>query len=283
MQVSSNIDEILNLRTLEDRLPALREQYQSAQPYAHIAIDDVLTAPALAGAYSDFAKLDPTDWTNYLHVNERKFANKKPETWGTTLREIQAALSTPRFLSFLSQLTGFEALLPDPTLDGGGLHRTLRGAHLNIHADFTAHHTNRHWRRRVNLLLYLNPEWHDDWGGDLQIWDRDVSACQAKVAPLGNRIFLFSTDEHSFHGHPEPLNCPEGVARQSMALYYFTEEAHPLVKPTDYRARPGDGVKRLWIYLDKKALALYDVVKRRFKLSDKAVSNLLGKFSRKKP
>lgn len=283
MQVSTDIDEILNLRALEDRLPTLQQQYQSAQPYGHIVLDDVLTASALEGAYGDFDALDLTDWTNYLHVNERKYANKNPATWGTTLREIHDALSTPRFLAFLTQLTGIAALQPDPSLDGGGLHRSTRGAHLNIHADFTAHHTNQNWRRRVNLLLYLNREWQPDWGGELQLWDRNVSACQAKVAPLGNRIFLFTTDEHSFHGHPEPLNFPEGMARQSMALYYFTEEAHPLVKSTNYRARPGDGAKRLWIYLDKQALAMYDVVKRRFKLSDKAVSNLLGKFSRKKP
>ncbi len=282
MQASSNLDEILNLRALEDRVATLRDEYQSAQPYGHIVFDDVLTAPTLEAAYSDFSALDLTDWTNYLHVNERKFANRKRETWGDTLREIHDALSSPRFLDFLSQLTGIDALQPDPAMDGGGLHRTVRGAHLNIHADFTAHHTNQNWRRRVNLLLYLNPEWQPEWGGELELWDRDVSACQAKVAPIGNRVFLFSTDEHSFHGHPEPLNFPEGKARQSLALYYFTHEAHPLVKPTDYRARPGDGSKRLAIYLDKKALALYDVVKRRFKLSDRAVSNLLGKFSRKR-
>lgn len=282
MQVSTDIDEILNLRAFEDRLATLQKEYQSAQPYANIVLDDVLTAPALEAAYAGFAALDLTDWTNYLHVNERKFANSNRDTWGATLREVHDALSTPRFLEFLSQLTGIPGLRADPALDGGGLHRSVHGAHLNIHADFTAHHTNQNWRRRVNLLLYLNRDWQPDWGGELELWDRDVSACQAKVAPLGNRIFLFTTDESSFHGHPEPLNFPEGIARQSMALYYFTEEAHPLVKSTNYRARPGDGIKRLWIYLDKKALAGYDVFKRRFKLSDKAVSNMLGKFSRKK-
>jgi len=281
MQASTDIDEILNLRMLEDRLPSLQQQYQSAQPYGHIVLDDVLTASTLEGAYAGFAALDLTDWTNYLHVNERKFANANCATWGSTLQEIHDALSTPRFLDFLSQLTGIGGLYADPAMDGGGLHRSVRGAHLNIHADFTAHHSNQRWRRRVNLLLYLNREWEPSWGGELQLWDRDVTECQAKIAPLGNRVLLFTTDEHSFHGHPEPLNFPDGIARQSLALYYFTEEEHPLVKSTNYRARPGDGLKRVAIYLDKKALAAYDVVKRRFKLSDKAVSNLLGKFSRK--
>ncbi len=282
LELHTTLDEIINLRPLEARVGELRSQYLDAKPYPHIVLDDVLSPATLNAAYEGFGVITEDDWTNYLHVNERKYANKVPATWGDTLREILEALSTPRFLTFLSQLTGIDGLQPDPTLDGGGLHRSFRGAHLNLHADFTAHHSNERWRRRVNLLLYLNPEWKPEWGGELELWDRDVSACQAKVAPLGNRIFLFNTDEYSFHGHPEPLNFPEGTARQSMALYYFTEEANPLKKSTNYRARPGDGLKRLWIYLDKKALAGYDVFKHRFKLSDSAVSNMLGKFSRKK-
>ena len=260
----------------------LSDQYQSAQPYPHIVLDEILTPATLQAAYADFDAIDENAWTNYLHVNERKFANTRPATWGATLRDISDAFSSPRFLAFLSQLTGIDALQADPFLDGGGLHRSLRGAHLNIHADFTAHHSQPNWRRRVNLLLYLNQDWQSDWGGELELWDQKVSACQGKIAPVGNRVLVFTTDEHSYHGHPEPLKFPVGIARQSMALYYFTEEANPLVKSTNYRARPGDGIKRVWIYLDKKALATYDVLKRRFKLSDKLVSKVLGRFSRKK-
>ncbi|MEQ1872278.1 MAG: 2OG-Fe(II) oxygenase [Ilumatobacteraceae bacterium] len=282
IHLQTTLDDLINLRPLEDRVASLSGEYRSAQPYPHIVLDDVLTPPTLQAAYSDFNAIEESAWTNYLHVNERKYANTKPETWGATLREVSDAFASPRFLEFLSQLTGIDGLQADPLLDGGGLHRSLRGAHLNIHADFTAHHSKPNWRRRVNLLLYLNADWQQDWGGELELWDQKVSACQGKIAPLGNRILLFTTDEDSYHGHPEPLKCPDGVARQSMALYYFTEEANPLKRSTDYRARPGDGIKGLWIYLDKKALATYDVLKRRFHLSDKFVSKVLGTFSRKK-
>ena len=73
--------------------------------------------------------------------------------------------------------------MPDWTMDGGGLHQTLRGGHLNIHADFSTHHTHENWARRVNILLYLNEEWRDEWGGKLELWDQDMTACQARVTP----------------------------------------------------------------------------------------------------
>lgn len=274
------IDELLNLATLEAQLPQLRATYAAAHPYPHIVLDNVLTPTALQSAYDEFANVDLSQWTNYLHVNERKYSNTNVATWGTTLAEVSEAFTSPRFVAFLAELTGFDGLQPDPSLDGGGLHRSLRGGFLNIHADFTAHHTHKNWQRRVNLLLYLNPVWDTAWGGELELWDRNVASCQARVAPVGNRVLLFTTDEHSFHGHPESLQCPDDVARQSMALYYFTEESNPVIKSTNYRARPDDGLKRVAIYLDKQALHAYDIVKRRFKLSDGAASRLMGKFGR---
>jgi hypothetical protein len=190
------------------------------------------------------------------------------------------ALNSERFVRFLDELTGFEDLVPDPDMDGGGLHRSLAGGYLNVHADFTAHHKRPLWRRRVNLLLYLNRDWHEDWGGDLELWSTDMARCVERVAPVDNRMLLFTTADDSYHGHPEPLRCPADVARQSLALYYFTVEAEPHVRSTHYRARPGDGVKGVAIALDNTALHAYDVIKRRLHLSDDLVSRGLGRAGR---
>lgn len=274
----SDIDELLDLEQFERRLPELAAEYAAAKPYPHIVLDGVLRPETLERAYREFDDLDLTHWNNYLHVNERKYSNTAVATWGDTLAELSAAFTSERFTTFLSQLTGFANLRPDPSLDGGGLHRSLPGGFLNIHADFTAHHTHANWQRRVNLLLYLNREWQPEWGGDLELWDRDMRECVSTVAPVGNRILLFTTDEHSYHGHPEPLRCPDGMARQSMALYYFTEEVKPVVKATNYRARPTDGFRKVLIFLDTQALRAYDKVKRRLGISDKVVSRVLGKL-----
>jgi len=168
----------------------------------------------------------------------------------------------------LSELTGIEGLIADEGMEGGGLHQSLRGGYLNVHADFTVHPLHPTWRRRVNLLLYLNERWPPEYGGALELWSKDMRRCVSKIEPLGNRAVIFNTESDSFHGHPDPLQCPAGESRKSLALYYFTVESRPMVRSTEYRARPGEGWRAVPIYLDKQLLRMYDRTKRSLGLSD---------------
>ena len=278
--------EILDLPKLEQRVPELSEAYRSASPFPHAVFDDFLDPEAVAAAIREFPTLGGSSWISYLHVNERKFGQTDPTTWGPSLRAILDELNSPRFVRFLEDVTGIEGLFPDPSLEGGGLHQSTTGGFLNIHADFTVHPQHREWRRRVNLLLYLNDDWEPEYGGDLELWDTGMNRCEVVVPPLANRVVVFSTNADSFHGHPEPMRCPPGTARRSLALYYFTVEEHPVVRSTEYRARPGDGARSILIYLDKQVLRGYDQVKRRLGISDRAASNLLARIEKlrgKKP
>lgn len=277
------MNSLIDIERLERSLPEFAATYRSAAPYPHIVIDDLLLPDALEGAYREFDAIDDETWRKYLHVNERKYANTDPTTWGPLLESVAEAFGSPRFVAFLGELTGFDGLRADMSMDGGGLHRSLDRGFLNVHADFTAHHVHQHWRRRVNLILYLNRDWRPEWGGELELWSTDMARCEKRVAPLGNRALVFTTAEDSFHGHPDPLGCPPEVARQSMALYYFTEDADPLIRSTNYQARPGDGLKTAAIYLDKLVLRVYDVVKRRLRLTDESASAWLGALDRVRP
>ena len=120
----------------------LAAQYRTAEPYPHNVLDGALDPEALADAMAEFPAVDSPGWLDYRHVNVFKWANTHPETWGPTLQATARSLMAPPFLRFLEQLTGIESLLPDRSMDGGGLHQTLPGGHLNVHADFTAHHTS---------------------------------------------------------------------------------------------------------------------------------------------
>lgn len=277
---------LVDLGTLQSRLPELAEQYRSAQPFPHVVLDNVLFADAFTRAVEEFPAMRDPFWKGYLHVNETKYGNTQPDTWGPTLTEVAKEFVSPEFVSFLEELTGITGLLPDWSMDGGGLHQTLRGGHLNIHADFTTHHVKENWSRRVNILLYLNEEWLEEWGGKLELWDKEMTAPQAKVQPAGNRMLIFTTSDDSFHGHPDALTCPEDVARRSMALYYFTEEEHAVRKATNYRPRPDEaGMKRAAIAVDRGAVDLYDRAKRKLGISDEQVSGVLervNKLRRKK-
>jgi hypothetical protein len=274
------IDEILDLDSLRHQLPQARTQYAEAAPFPHIVIDDVLTPRAFKGTVAEFPGIDDPFWKGYLHVNESKYSNTDADSWSPALRDAATALTSPEFVAYLEELTGIENLKSDWAMDGGGLHQTLRGGHLNIHTDFSTHHQHENWARRVNVLLYLNEEWRDEWGGKLELWDEGMTACQDRVTPQGNRMLVFTTSDKSFHGHPDGLTCPEDVARRSIALYYFTEEEKTVRRATHYRARPEDGLKRVAIAADRTALDLYDRTKRRLGISDETVHRLLARIDR---
>lgn len=222
---------------------ATRERYASATPYPHASFDDFLPPEVLDDVLGEFPKADEADWFAFDSPTERKLATKDDSVMGEATRHLLAELNSGPFIDFLERLTGITGLIPDPHFAGGGLHQIERGGHLKIHADF-----NRHPRtgleRRLNVLIYLNRNWKDEYGGAFELWSRDMSRCEERIFPYFNRCVVFSTTSTSFHGHPEPLNCPEGETRKSMALYYYSKdrpaEESNGAHNTLFQARPGE-------------------------------------------
>lgn len=272
---------LIDLDRLTTGLDAAAASYRAASPFPHIVLDDVLRPEAFDKAAGQFPGMQDEFWKGYLHVNETKYSNTEPDTWGDTLTAVAQEFCSPEFITYLEQLTGIENLMSDWSMDGGGLHMTKRGGHLNIHADFSTHHQHANWARRVNILLYLNEEWDESWGGQLQLWDPDMTACQGTVTPAGNRMLVFTTSLDSFHGHPDALRCPEDVCRRSMALYYFTREENAVRRSTNYQARPEESrLRKVAIGADRVALDVYDRAKRRLGLSDEKVNKVLARIDR---
>ena len=261
----------------ETTVDLLHKRYQNAFPFPHIILDNFLEKACAERFLEEFP--DPratSEWIYYVHVNEKKLGLNKYHLFPPHIRSTVEALNTPRFIAFLSRLTGVHGLEADKELEGGGLHQIERGGFLNIHADFTVHPHRRDWRRRVNVLIYFNKDWQESYGGHLELWDKDMKQCVQKIAPLFNRCVIFNTDPFSFHGHPEPLACPVDRQRKSLALYYFTKDANSFVRSTEYRSRPHERVViRLAIWADKMTLRMYDAVKRRLGISDRAISKIL--------
>ncbi|MFY9287444.1 MAG: 2OG-Fe(II) oxygenase [Alphaproteobacteria bacterium] len=260
----------------ESLLPKLASRYQSAEVFPHIVIDGFWDSKELYEATSAFPALSGEAWIHYQHFNENKGGLNKRHAIPSKLLHIIDTLNAPDFISWLSKLTGISHLIPDPDLEGGGLHQIKPGGFLNVHADFTVHPHRRMWRRRVNLLLYLNENWDESYGGKLELWTKDMKRPFEEILPIFNRCVIFNTDADSYHGHPKPLTCPEGITRKSIALYYFTEEKEkPTKVATNYRSRPDDGIKALFIYLDKWILAVYNWVKGVLGINDDFVSKVL--------
>lgn len=281
--VETTSRSILDLSRWEQQCAEAAAGYRQAHPYPHAYFNDFLEPWAAKQAMEAFPPVKDDGWIHYVHVNEKKHGLNKMDLLPPFIQDVIRQLNSDAFVAILSKLTGIEGLKADPSLEGGGLHQSQRGGYLNIHADFTVHPHKRNWRRRVNLLVYLNEDWKPEYKGDLELWTRDMKECAQKISPVFNRCAIFNTDEDSFHGLPEPIQCPEGMTRKSIALYYFTEEKEaPRKRATNYRARPGDGAKSALIWLDKKAVELYNWLKGVLGINDDLVSKVLNFFSRGK-
>src|ERR1700678_2529919 len=269
----------------EARLPALTKQYREKKPFPHILMKDFIEPEAALEMARQFPQTTSDAWTQYKHANENKLGMAKRQLFPPALAAVTDELNSPEFVAWISELTGIPGLMADPMLEGGGLHQSGRGGYLNVHTDFSVHHFHGKWHRRVNLILYLNPGWNEEWGGALELWEKNMTRCAARYPPLLNHAIIFTTDERSLHGFPDPLTCPEGESRKSLALYYYTIEQGEkvAVHSTDYFARPQDGwMKSAMIWLDKKAVDLYSRAKTRFGFSDEFASKVLGFLSGKK-
>lgn len=215
----------LDYEQLYSMAEANAENYASAAPFPHIYLDNFLPTEQALEVQRDvpLPRSTPNWGFYYLEGYQDKWALCSDLDMPNKLRALIHEFNSGSFLTFLEKITGIPKLLPDPHLHGAGVHLVPRGGVLQIHADFNwAEHLAAH--RRVNMFLYLNPDWRPEWGGDLELWATTESGPVASIAPLFNRLVIFSARSDTFHGHPHPLACPEGTYRQSLAMYYYTAE-----------------------------------------------------------
>jgi hypothetical protein len=222
-------------------------EYQTATPFPHIVMDDFIDPNVLRGIVEQFPDRDGR--TYFDRAQERFKYQFDPNTVASPrVRNLLAELNGEPFLAFLSAMTGIEGLISDPYYSGGGLHETLAGGHLSVHADFNTH-KEMQVERRLNLLVYLNDDWPEAYGGQLELWDRKMRGAAKSVLPVIGRAVVFSTTLQSFHGQPNPLACPPDRSRRSIATYYYTafpNEAGGPKRSTTFQPRPGSADKVDW-------------------------------------
>lgn len=216
---------INNLRLAKD----LHGLYQNSYPFSFVMLDNFVDEMLLHRVREEYLNYD--NWSSEGHQHEvlKYFSPAGPEDILTFnykcpfTRYLYDYLCSPEALLYLEELTGIKELIPDYSFLGAGMHRIESGGKLSVHADFNMHRETGNYRR-INLLLYLNTDWQEEWGGDLELWDKDLTQAYVKVSPIFNRVVIFNTTDNSFHGHPKPLNTPAGISRLSLALYYYTKD-----------------------------------------------------------
>lgn len=197
---------------------SLTDEFNAQKPFKYIVIDNFLRADqaeTIARSYPTIG--DGWQNGNGLHT-KGKWGNpdvdKTPA--GTFYREI----NSPEFREYLGRLTKISELLEDPALQGAGLHQIREGGFLNVHIDFNRLEGSN-LDRRLNLIVYMNPGWREEWGGCLELWDMQEKRMLGNVVPILNRCVIFETNEISYHGHPVPVKSG-GVTRKSLSVYYYT-------------------------------------------------------------
>jgi len=213
----------------------LNFHYQNAKPFPNIIIDDFIN-PVVA--IQCFSELKNTNFWVTEDGNNPYMTDNQVNKWFTpwddesveqlryetpTVSTVLRYFNSPIFLQFLKDLTGIQNLIPDPHLWGGGCHKIDNGGRLNLHVDYNINPLTEKFRV-LNMLLYLNPNWEDEWRGHLELWNKKEKRREHMVAPIMNRAVIFTLSDDSVHGHPSPLNCPEGFERYSIAMYYFVDE-----------------------------------------------------------
>lgn len=224
----------------------LNGQYEAADPFPHIVIDDFVPPQLLENCLADFPR-DTKLGDGFNSPRENLKTQFSPEMLTQRMRTLFYAFNSLPFIKILENITGVKGLIPDPYFLGAGFHEIKNGGHLSIHADFN-HHKLMNLERRLNVLIYLNKDWSDDFGGQLELWDTEMKGCVRSVTAQFNRCVIFNTNSNSYHGNPQLVNHPKGVSRKSIALYYYTATWNAAKRDhtTQFKSRAGTQDKTDW-------------------------------------
>ena len=248
----------------DEAIAALHDSFQNAHPCPHLVIDNFLRPEVADQLFDNFPSMDDLK-VRRKSMNEAKAEDYHFERWHPAFADTRAAVTGEEFCEVMSRITGIDDLFVTSDNTGSGLHQGANGSYVDIHIDFNMSTKFNAWRR-INLLIYLNKHWKDEYGGHLELWNKEMTQCEAKYGPNFNRAIIFLTDENSPHGYAK-IDIPEGESRKSFYTYYYTQvEEGVAYRDSRFLNRPDDSAV-------KKTLTS---VKEKVKLSVKSALYKLG-------
>jgi len=223
----------------EEKIKKLQNEFQHAKPYKHLVMDNFLKKDFADILHDNFP---PTEKLakHYNGINENKSEGANFGDFHPAFADLRKDLMSKEFTAWMSAVTGIaDVFVTDDNL-GCGLHEGKNGSFLDVHIDFNIH-AEKNVHRRLNMLIYMNKDWKPEYGGDLEMWNANMTNCDKKVAPLFNRAVIFETNEISYHGYSK-INVPEGMTRKSIYTYFYTEIREDAVKYHDtiFKPRPDE-------------------------------------------
>jgi 2OG-Fe(II) oxygenase superfamily len=207
---------------LDDIAKAYKMTYQEADPFPNIFFRNFFNEAILSEVLTEFEALERKHFRAVETRNERRNILSEPRFFGEKTNALIHFLHSKDFLNFLKTISDIEeTLMVDPYFDECGLHETVNGGYLKVHTDFNKHHLSK-LDKRLSINIYLNKNWRSDYGGQLELWDDEMKQSIKKIEPEFNTMSLFSTTDFSYHGVPNPLNCPPSISRKAISLFYYS-------------------------------------------------------------
>ena len=201
----------------------LNLDYVKNPPYPHLVLDNFIDEETVCRLKSE---CDSLQWTRKFTRNGSKMLERQDLSECDAAMQVYQQFSSKEFLTWLGTVTGHDDLIPDPYMIGAGYMRCARGDSLKLHTDFN-YNDKLGLYRMLSLNIYLNNGWMEEWNGDLQFWDFERKKCVSRYFPLGGRAIIWRYHKYGFHGHPNPLQCPEDVYRDGLRIFYYVSGNAP--------------------------------------------------------
>jgi len=217
--------DLIDFQSLKGRTAAIARDFNAAKPFRYTMFEGFFTTLADEQILERYPSIRDGKWDGTTYVDQKNKFQKTQFDGDTVLERVFRELNSKEFLTWLEEVTGIHDLTGDAELFGGGLHQSIAGAFLNVHVDYNIHPRTQ-FHRRLNVLIYMNKDWKEEYEGHLELWEisENKKTLLAKISPQFNRCVIFETNEVSYHGHPKPLKTPPDVNRKSIATYYYTKD-----------------------------------------------------------
>ena len=194
--------------------------YNNSKPYPHMVVDNFLKEDFANSLHNDVRSIlkDINVSNNFTQKN--KVATNDWSKFNRSTFDFISFLNSSIFTKYLEETTKIDCLIPDPSLEGGGVHSVSKHGFLKMHSDFNWHDKLKLYRR-INVILYLNKDWNESMKGELILSPKNFKNF-VSIKPIFNRLVIFNTNDNTYHGHPEKIEFPDSYPRTSIATYYYT-------------------------------------------------------------
>ena len=182
-----DISKLIIERLNEIGINYLKKKYEQSGKINHLIIEKVLPNE-IATKLSEYFP-EEEELNHLVGPQENKYVGVHFTNKQKLVEECIYAFQEENLIQIISEITNIKTLIGDPELYAGGISSMSKGCFLNPHID-NSHDRNLENFRRLNLLYYVNKEWHpNEGGGELVLFRANEIVCTEFNNPGSAIIF----------------------------------------------------------------------------------------------